>query len=489
LAVVAQSATVPVAVPVFGVLSLVAPAANAVCAPLVSAVLVLGMAGLALSAVLPAVGRFVLGMAVTVAGGACSAASWFASLPSAAIPMRLSVPVATGVALACAVVVWARWPQPRAAVARLGLCASALGLVMLMVGPRAPAGVRVTVLDVGQGDAILIRDGPDVALIDTGPSERALSDALARNGVRSLEAVLLTHAHDDHTGGTAALSGAHSGRELVVPASHDGGGFSAQESILRLEARQALAGDTLNVGRVQLSVLWPVEPVEEVDENESSLVVLARYGDRSVLLTGDAEEEVLAALVARGALGDVDVFKVGHHGSEGAVSAATLAALQPETAIISVGEGNRFSHPRQETIDVLAAHGCTIRRTDHEGDIDLRLDLMGDSRSVNGSATPTCATMFTVAKHRLERAHVRQDPGPQTRLPHPEHAADARGAGPHTPSLACRRGRGPRLQLPGLRRREHRCRRGHLSCEHVTVRERAPPRDRPKHRKTQQGRA
>jgi beta-lactamase superfamily II metal-dependent hydrolase len=124
-----------------------------------------------------------------------------------------------------------------------------------------------------------------------------------------------------------------------------------------------------------LRVLWPPGTDKAFDSaNEESIVLLAQCGDFKALLTGDAESAVLEELARAHALCDVDVLKVGHHGSNEAVDEGVLQVLRPELAVVSVGEGNRFGHPARATLDLLAACGARTLRTDKGGDITLKID-------------------------------------------------------------------------------------------------------------------
>jgi competence protein ComEC len=128
------------------------------------------------------------------------------------------------------------------------------------------------------------------------------------------------------------------------------------------------AGDALSAGRWRLRVLSPAGARPRgADPNPYSLVVRASAGPLDALLTGDAESDALAPLPT----GTVDVLKVSHHGSEDAGLAAVLARLRPRVAVVSAGRGNRFGHPRPETLAALAAAGVATWRTDHSGDVTV----------------------------------------------------------------------------------------------------------------------
>lgn len=488
LTLVAQTATLPVAVPVFGVLSLVAPVANVACAPLVSVVLTLTVVGLASGAVIPAAGTLLLSVAGAVGAGVADLARTLASVNGAAIPVNARSDVTAALCLLGAAAVWATWPRPERSRARVGLGAAGLLFAVMLFGAPASQGVRVVVLDVGQGDAILIRDGPHAALVDTGPSPGVLREALSRFGIRDVGAVVLTHAHDDHTAGTPALTGVHRVGTLFVPAEIERSAFARQQAQVRTAAVPVTSGHTITVGEVVVTVLWPMAPVDDAAENDSSVVALVEYGASKVLLTGDAEAEVLDELARRGMLTDIDVLKVGHHGSDGAVSEASMRILRPEIAVISVGKGNRFGHPRAETLDMLTAFGSTILRTDRDGDVEFALDEHGVSVS-HGFSQGRYATLGGDQRACEEYFDGWQDRRPQARLPHTQRPDDASRPSAHQAARTRGRSRGPGLQLRDPRWRDGQPRFDRCGSQYAAVRERAPPRGGSKHRQDGQRRA
>ncbi len=244
--------------------------------------------------------------------------------------------------------------------------------------------VAIEVLDVGQGDAILIRSpARRWVLVDAGPRSndwdagaRVVLPALRRRGVDRLEALVLTHPHLDHVGGAAAVL-----RDVPVGVVLDPGQpFGTTGFVDALEAAQRVGspwtaterGAALDVDGMALEVLHPGgEPVDPtVDPNDVSVVLLLRYGAFTALLMGDAPRAVEEALVADG--GPVDVLKVGHHGSETSSSSAFLAQARPAVALISVGRGNRFGHPHRSALGRLEAAGARVHRTDREGVLAVR---------------------------------------------------------------------------------------------------------------------
>ena len=278
----------------------------------------------------------------------------------------------------------ARTPTPHAIA--VALAAVLLAAVVAWPGgtsSSAPAfpDLRVEVLDVGQGDAILLQpaDSPPI-LIDGGPPGDELAAKLADAGVERLGAAVVTHDQSDHIGGIEEILGRVPVSRLVY--GRLGGRSVAEARAVGAIPVQVAAGGLLRSGRLRIEVLWPPrdlleQPARDADPNQSALVLLARRSGFSMLLTADAESESAAF-----DSGPVDVLKVAHHGSEDAGLSRLLDRTRPDLAVISVGEGNPYGHPAPSTLAVLAARGIRTLRTDRDGDVVI--DVRGRSIAVSG---------------------------------------------------------------------------------------------------------
>ncbi|MEA2612581.1 MAG: competence protein ComEC, partial [Chloroflexota bacterium] len=423
----AQAATLPVILASFGRLSLVSPVVNLLVVPLVAPAMAAGLVAL-LGGALVSLG------APSVVGAIVAAPGWVAlrliiaivevaaSVPLASVAFEPAVGGALGVATALvglAVIVLRRRSRSRRAgtpirpTATAGVAsrprpnrerpsaASRMATMALVVAVAVAGGVivsrpsgvaRITILDIGQGDAILVEGSHGGRLlIDGGPDPDRLLVELDRRVPpwdRRLDAVILSHPHEDHVAGLALLLDRYRvGRVLEPGMRGPGPGYAAWiDRLARPGAPPRLsigAGDRLTVDEIAMRVLWPIRgkvPAEPPDTgsgiNNVSVVLLGVVGQRRFLLAGDVEQDIDPSLLAEG-LPTVDLLKVAHHGSKTATTDAFLAAVRPKIAVASAGTGNPYGHPARRTLERLAATGARVYRTDVDGSVTVAFEPTG----------------------------------------------------------------------------------------------------------------
>ncbi len=486
----AQAATLPIALLTFGRLAVIAPAANLVAVPLVPPIMGAG--------------------AIAFAAGwlaAVGAPSWLTG--ALAMPAALLLAALVAVVQAAAAVPGAS--QTLAFPANVAAAAGATGLLVLLhrafparrsprsrarptlpgpaptPGPRVPrhyrwaiagaallvvvagsvvaagpdGSVHVIVLDVGQGDSILLEgDRGGRVLVDGGPDTNVLMEDLDRyipTWDRRLDAIVLTHPHDDHvTGLVGVVERYEVGRAFESGWSVDTPAYRAWESALSskgLRPERLRTGETLRLDDATLSVLWPDDgttrpacldqaATDNRKTNDASIVLLGEYEGRRFLLTGDAEDDVDPILLSRG-LPAVDMLKVAHHGSATASSEAFLAAVRPAVAVVSVGAKNPYGHPNAATMARLRAHSSRVARTDQEGTVETTLNRTAVTVTSSGAPAATGAPGLSSAAAAGSSGLLYNSPDVRPEPPRERGIASvARTSEMALPPLARRRGDG-----------------------------------------------
>lgn len=345
----AQIAVAPIILVVFGTIPLVAPLANLIVGPMVTFTTALGALALVVPIVKPLVDAG--------ASGILAVSSVAASGP------QLGLGAMIGVVIAGAAATW-RQTRP------LGVAVVAIALMWAMATPTAwPTEPTMVVLDIGQGDAILLQDpSGETVLVDGGAEPRALDRALRRNGVRRLTLIIVTHGDVDHVGGVMELLAAGRASELWIPAHADDGALLVQaaEAARRggIDVIEVEKGRSLSLSSMQIDVMGPLR--RYAGENDGSVVLWITSG-RSVFLGGDVEA------VAQRDLPPLrpDIMVVPHHGSR-STDLRWLARTVGEMAILSYGD-NRYGHPNSEVLAVLEDAGTDLRHTYLDGDIVISL--------------------------------------------------------------------------------------------------------------------
>jgi len=369
VSVAAQLAVLPIALAHFNQLTAIGPLANLAAVPLAGGATLVGLAAVAVSAasgfaadvLLHAAWPLVLGLRAVVA--AAAAVPWaLVHLPAPHWTAIVTYVAAAGLGLAA-------WQHRQAAPARARACGAAAGLlaavaVAIALWPlaRPPDGrLRVAVLDVGQGDAIVVETPQgEAVLVDAGPGgpmrldagERVVAPYLWNRGIRRLAAAITTHGDADHAGGMGAIR-----RHFAVARDWDPGSMPQAPQWIGGAVLRPLAGGHPAARR-----------------NEAALVLRLDHGLASFVLASDAGAEAERRLLATGAPLAATVLKVGHHGARGASTSAFLSRVQPALAVVSVGARNGYGHPAPEALARLHAAGAHTLRTDRDGAVIFETD-------------------------------------------------------------------------------------------------------------------
>lgn len=388
----AHLATMPVIAYYFNMFSVSSFVANLLLVPLVDLLIVLALAAGMAAWLLPPLGKLAFGFAGLLLAFVAETARLLARLPGS----QIYVPSPGGMAvllwylaLGCAFL--------PASVRTAGLClcrrharAGTFALAAACVvwgGVRlfSPPQLAVTFLDVHQGDAAVLQIGGHTFMIDCGGTRNRAFDVggrvdvpyLLHSGSRSLDAIFLSHVHEDHAAGAGGVL-----RRLPVSAVLTAGeGRAAYARSMGLSTADPLldrlvtlhTGERYTIDGVTIEAI-AVPEAEEAAGNEACAVLRVRYGDAAFLFTGDMEQAQEAALLAAQRDVRCTVLKVGHHGSATSTSASFLAGARPRYAVISVGADNTFGHPRPEVLARLRAAGVRTFRTDEDGAVTFRTD-------------------------------------------------------------------------------------------------------------------
>lgn len=442
-------ALVPLTIALFQQVSVVSPLANAVAIPLVSFVVtplaLLGGFFVLLPAPLDTLAVPLLAIGHAVFAWLTLGLQLLGALPWAAV--ALPAPPAWALLLALTGVAWLLMPR--------GWPLRWLGvawLLPLLAWPAArPAAdeLWVTAIDVGQGAAVLLETREARVLYDTGPRYTPQADAGGRvilpylrwRGIGALDAIMVSHLDSDHSGGVASLLRALPGTPVWTSVDPAHSMFAAAGPVQR-----CAAGQQREFGALRLTLLHPAPADYDARRgtNEMSCVLLAEFGGRRVLLTGDIPAREEAQLLARGALPPIDLLAAPHHGSRHSSSAVLLAAAQPRVVLFQAGYRNRFGHPDPEVLARYAAASAQIERSDHAGALQWRLRAVTSPTASARDATAAADLATPLRARQAQRRYWHNQPaaagvphGPaESGPPRERPEADDRDSVVPTPSLA-----------------------------------------------------
>lgn len=371
----AMLTTTPLTAFYFGTVSIISPVTNLLCLPMVTiffcgiiASCVLGVIwmplGTAAAWVISWVARLILGVAHVLA-----------SLPLAAVYTQSIYIIAWLVLCYLLLTVFLICKQKRPVI--LGSCAAISLCLALLASWAEPLmdDYRLTALDVGQGQCVLLQSGGRTYMVDCGGSydddaADVAAATLLSQGITRLDGLILTHYDADHAGGAVELLKRVSTEVLILPEGEDDKGF--EEKLLDGFAGEVIRGDE------DLQITWGDSEITVFaskyfgNSNESSLCVLFHEEECDILISGDRGVLGEIILLHGADIPELDVLVVGHHGSSGSTGEELLAATKPKQAVISVGVNNPYRHPSAATLGRLEAYGCRVRRTDLEGTIIIR---------------------------------------------------------------------------------------------------------------------
>ena len=283
------------------------------------------------------------------------------------------------------------WERLRRALA-VASVAALIAAPLFAVAPPAPIAepdsvLRITFLDVGQADAVLIQTPAGrTALIDAGRDD--IVPLLRQFGVSGIDLLVATHPHADHIGGMAGVIAAFPVRFYM-----DNGEPHTTQTYRRLlatlDARPEItyleaSPRTLTLGEVEIDVL-PLLPRGTTGHNDRSVSLIVRFGEFRAFLSGDSEVRQLTHLVNQGAVREVALLKAPHHGSDNGFTPEFLNAASPRVVVISVGRNN-YGHPRPAALRAYEASGAAVFRTDWHGHVSVRGRASGDYDVVHTGA-------------------------------------------------------------------------------------------------------
>lgn len=376
---VCQGVTLPVTLPLFSLVSVVAPLANCIVMLPFTALVSCGALAVCFADSAPAC-KLLLVFCDVAAHIMLVALRALAAVPLACISIDFNqryAPLLIASLYGALTLLYCSWPRlKRTTFAAAGLILASV-LLIFFVRWRYFAPARLVILDVGQGDAILVQEGASAILVDTGPSG-VLPSALARQHVYHLDAIVLTHQHDDHVGGLQDLAYkmpceqvfvAEGVRQHLAPEIRQNCKALCNNRLFELNY-----GDSFEVGSFTLRTIWPHEDVTGL-ENRDSLEFAVNYHSSTkqfrALLTGDAEKDELASILASGDIGKIDLLKLGHHGSKVSLTQDQAQMLLPKLCVASAGAHNRYGHPSPECQEIAHSIGAQFACTIDCGDITV----------------------------------------------------------------------------------------------------------------------
>ena len=366
--------TVPLCGMHFGMISIVSVLTNLLCLWVVSALFCAIMAACILGVIFPAVGKAIAWAASWLIRYIFAVSGALASVPYSAMYTK-SVYTIVWIVLCYALMAVYILSKPKRTKLFVGCIAVGLFISAFFswLEPRLD-NYRMTVLDVGEGQCILLQAQESIYIVDCGGdyAEEAAdlaSHTLLSQGVRKVDGVIVSHYDQDHAGGVAALLSRINAEKVYMPDVDEGGAVRTTIEKTAEDICWIGSNDQLSI---QDGLITIFSGKATASDNESSVCVLFQPENCDILIIGDRSSAGERELVTQNLLPDLEVLVVGHHGSKTSTCIELLHTTRPEIAVISVGDDNRYGHPANQVLQRLERYGCRILRTDEDGDVIIR---------------------------------------------------------------------------------------------------------------------
>jgi len=369
--------TLPITVYYYGTISLIAPIANIIIIWAISMLFSSGVAIVLLSFVWFDAASFLSFIPAWIISGIEFCVNALAQISFASVYAKNGFSVVGLVLFYSGLILWYVLNKSNMNIGKYVALGSFIAcVVIIFIGTHLPSSknAEFTVLDVGQGLSVMAEFKNHRVVIDCGGdswySGNTVYNEIVKRNTRKIDAIVLTHAHSDHTNGVEVLLNKARVSKLYIPASVGGA-----ESLMNIIKTAHLRGtkviaveedETLSFDALKLRLICCYG---DKNENDTGMAVIATKGNFDVVITGDFGEEIETYLVNRKRIPNSEVYVAGHHGADSSSSEYFLNEIKPEYAVISAGKNNIYGHPSEETLAIFKKQGITVRRTDEEGTI------------------------------------------------------------------------------------------------------------------------
>lgn len=395
----------PLSISIFSQLPLIAPISNIVCTPIFTILcatgLFLSVLSSILNVILPSATQIVMFVPYSISFIMVWSVNFLSSISYSSIPCTINLYVAIFISLMLCVLIYGIWPKTkvnkihkkrlRRKIIALPFLATFIFLLIFVFQNTSPT--QLIMLDIGQGDSIVLKSKGKTFMIDTGNQDNLLKTQLAKYNIYHLDGILITHPDDDHCGSLDVIEQLVDVSKVYVandlPSTNNDNSKKLLNQINKIVGDKNViklkVGDVINFGEIELQIIWP-DKYTDSGGNCDSLTSIASIDigndgiiESRVLLCGDAEKNEISNMLKLQRIPKIDIYKCGHHGSKNAINENDAKIISPKISLISVGAKNRYGHPAKNTLQILENAGSKIYRTDINGSISCNFNGNGFS--------------------------------------------------------------------------------------------------------------